>query len=278
MSDQPAAHICPVTAIIVTHDSQPVIGRCLAAIRAQTARPEQVVIVDSGSQESSYLRRLEGGDVMVHCVDNIGFAAANNLGVSLASSASRYLLFLNPDAFMAPGVLAAAAVIMAENDRVGIVGGRLTGYDSDLDTPTGRLDSTGIFRSWYGRWYDRGQGQPDGANYRSAQTVPALCGAFLFCRRRAVEPELPQLFDEDFFLYKEDIDLCLRIRRRGWQCRYEPTLTVFHCRGWSADRKKMSRGLRLMAARNEVRLTVKHRSPYIAWALAKYLLVRAADL
>jgi GT2 family glycosyltransferase len=154
----------------------------------------------------------------------------------------------------------------------------LAGYDSDLDLPTGRLDSTGIFRRWYGKWYDRGQGQPDGANYRSAQTVPALCGAFLFCRRRALEPELPQLFDENFFLYKEDIDLCLRLRRRGWQCRYEPALAVFHCRGWSADRKQMSRGLRLMAARNEVRLTVKHRSPYIAWALAKLLLVWAADL
>lgn len=278
MSDRPAAHICPVTTIIVTHDSQPVIGRCLAAIRAQTARPEQIVIVDSGSRESDYLRRLEGDDVLLHYADNIGFAAANNLGVSLALPASRYLLFLNPDAFMAPGVLAAAAEIMAENERTGVIGGRLAGYDSDLDAPTGRLDSTGIFRSWYGRWYDRGQGQSDGANYRSTQTVPALCGAFLFCRRRAVEPELPQLFDEDFFLYKEDIDLCLRLRRRGWQCRYEPTLAVFHCRGWSADRKKMSRSVRLMSARNEVRLTVKHRSPYIVWALAKYLLVRAADL
>ncbi len=279
MSNLPAAAVhCPVTTIIVTHNSQPVLGRCLAAIRAQTARPEQIVIVDSGSRDRSYLRHLENeDDVLLHYADNIGFAAANNLGVAVASHASRYLLFVNPDAFMAPTVLAGAAAIMDQKEQLGILGGRLAGYDSSSGAPTGRLDSTGIFRRWYGRWYDRGQGQPDGGNYRTAQTVPALCGAFLFCRRRALEPELPKLFDEDFFLYKEDIDLCLRLRRHGWQCWYDPTLEIFHCRGWAADRSRISRALRLLAARNEVRLTVKHRSPYIVWALVKYLLVWAAD-
>ncbi len=279
MSELSAATSCPVTIIIVTHNSQAVLGRCLAAIRAQTARPEQVVIVDCGSHERSYLRRLEDDDgLLLHYADNIGFAAANNLGVAVAPHATDYLLFLNPDAFMTPTVLAAAAAIMDQKERTGILGGRLAGFDGSSDAPTGRLDSTGIFRRWYGRWYDRGQGEPDGANYRIAQTVPALCGAFLFCRRQALEPELPKSFDEEFFLYKEDIDLCLRLGRRGWHCWYEPALEVFHCRGWAADRSRISRGVRLMAARNEIRLTVKHRSPYIVWALAKYLLVRAIDV
>jgi len=279
MSDLPAAAShCPVTTIIVTHNSQPVLGRCLAAIRAQSARPEQVVIIDSGSHDRSYLRHLEDeDDVLLHYADNIGFAAANNLGVAVASHASRYLLFLNPDAFMAPTVLAAAAAIMDQNEQIGVLGGRLAGYDNSSGASTGRLDSTGIFRRWYGRWYDRGQGQPDGGDYRTAQAVTALCGAFLFCRRRALKPELPKLFDEDFFLYKEDIDLCLRLRRHGWQCWYDPALEIFHCRGWAADRSQISRALRLLAAGNEVRLTVKHRSPYIVWALVKYLLVWAAD-
>jgi N-acetylglucosaminyl-diphospho-decaprenol L-rhamnosyltransferase len=279
MTDMLDPSICPVTAVIVTHNSQPVLARCLSAIEAQTRLPEQVVVVDSGSDDCRYLQPIRDKNrYLLHTTDNIGFAAANNLGVALATRSSRYLLFLNPDAFLSPSTLAAAVGIMEERTATGILGGRLRGCDSDSGVATGRLDSTGIFRTWYGRWYDRGQGEADDASYRTPQYVPALCGAFLFCRRRALEPELPNLFDEAFFLYKEDIDLCLRLRRRGWRCLYDPALEILHCRGWSSDRSQMSRSQRLLAARNEVRLTIKHRSPYLVWALSKYLLVRAADV
>ncbi|MBE0586212.1 MAG: glycosyltransferase family 2 protein [Desulfofustis sp.] len=279
MDQVPDSHICPVTTIIVTHNSQTVFARCLAAIEAQTHLPEQVIVVDSGSEDCSYLQPIrDKSRYLLHTTDNIGFAAANNLGIKRATRASRYLLFLNPDAFLAPSTLAVAVDIMEEKTGAAILGGRLRGCDSDTGVATGRLDSTGIFRKWYGRWYDRGQGERDDASYRTPQQVPALCGAFLFCRRQALESELPNLFDESFFLYKEDIDLCLRIRRRGWQCLYDPALEILHCRGWSNDRRQMSRSQRLLAARNEVRLTIKHRSPYLVWALSKYLLVRVVDV
>ncbi len=264
--------------IIVTHDSAAVLDRCLAAIDAQSVPVERVVIVDSGSADRHYLSSFaQNARYHVVFADNIGFAAANNRGVAAVGDDSAHLLFLNPDAFLAPQALATARQILAAYPAVGALGGRLVGYDAVQDRPTGRLDSTGVFRTWYGRWFDRGQGEADDDRYRLPEVVPALCGAFLLCRREALASLHGAIFDESFFLYKEDIDLCLRLRRSGWQCLYHPEVVVAHCRGWSADRRRMTRSARLLAARSEVRLTIKHRSPYLVWALAKYLLVAVAD-
>lgn len=267
-----------VTVIIVTHNSQTVLPRCLASLADQTRRPERIILVDSGSTSRDYLQQYrEKGGILVHHVANRGFGAANNSGVRLAGTGQRFLLFLNPDAYLLPTALETAIEVMEGQQKTALLGGRLLGYDHDAGTPTGRLDSTGVFRTWYGRWYDRGQGEPDDGRYGRQQQVPALCGAFLFCRREALAPLLPSVFDETFFLYKEDIDLCLRLTEAGWNHLYAPQVQVYHCRGWNPDRRSMTRAARLMAARSELHLTLKHRSPYLLWAVMKYLLVRFAD-
>jgi GT2 family glycosyltransferase len=75
-------------------------------------------------------------------------------------------------------------------------------------------------------------------------------------------------------MYKEDIELGMRLRKLGFSIMYDSSLVAYHCRGWQATRKKMAPALRLHAARNEVLLYRKHPSPYMLWALGKYLLVR----
>jgi len=89
---------------------------------------------------------------------------------------------------------------------VGCVSGRLLGYDITLQQPTDRLDSTGIFRTWYGRWYDRGQGEADRGQYGELQDIPAACGAFLFCRYKMLDQVSRadgNVFDPDFFFIKK---------------------------------------------------------------------------
>ncbi|MCI5122334.1 MAG: hypothetical protein D3908_14330, partial [Candidatus Electrothrix sp. AUS4] len=82
------------------------------------------------------------------------------------------------------------------------------------------------------------------------------------------------VFDPDFFLYKEDIELSLRIRNLGRRIVYHPAIKVYHCRGWQKDRQNISYQQRLIAAKSEVLLYRKHPSVYILWALLKYGLVR----
>lgn len=268
---------CPIFVIVVTHDSAPVLPQCLAALERQTRRPDRIVIVDSGSTDRSYLESVAGrSDVTLSIHDNIGFSRANNLGIqALPPTAAAMIVFLNPDAFLFPDALAEAAQVLEQHAEVAVIGGRLAGYDPASGEATGRIDSTGIFRTWYGRWFDRGQGEPDRGQYGCAEPVPAVCGALMACRLEAL-PVRPagKVFDEDFFLYKEDIELSLRLRNNGWQLRYEPKVRAYHCRGWDRKRQEMPLALRLAAAKSEVLLYRRHPSPYMLWALGKYLLVR----
>ena len=265
--------------IIITHDSGQVIGRCLEAIDSQSQAPDQVIIVDSGSADPAYLDVYRQKETyQVHLKENIGFAAANNYGLRFISTLSRYILFINPDTFIEPETIERAIDALEKDRFIAIISGRLKGFDVTNGTPTGLLDSTGVFRTWYGRWYDRGQGREDRDNFRQRQQVPALCGAFMLCRAEALEAERPEVFDESFFMYKEDIDLCLRLRKKGWTLQYDPAIELFHGRGWSKSRSEIAHRTRCLSSRNEILLNLKHRSPYLLWSLFKYMLVRLLNV
>jgi N-acetylglucosaminyl-diphospho-decaprenol L-rhamnosyltransferase len=274
-----------IGAIVVTHDSESFIERCVSALMAQTRRPDQIVIVDSGSHDRHYLEAFERHPlVTVVFRPNIGFSAANNVGIASLWEDVGYFALVNPDAFLSPEFLRDAFDILESpsGKTAGCLTGTLLGFDIESNRPTGRLDSTGLFRKWYGRWYDRGQGEPAFPG-RDAQpeNLPAICGALMFCRKTALAAVISadgKVFDERFFMHKEDVDLSLRLRKAGWLLRYDPALHAYHCRGWDAERRNVSRALRLMAARNEIRLYMKHPSVYLLWAIVKFLLVKVANV
>ncbi len=268
-----------VSAIIVSHNSDRVLPRCLDALAQQTVVVREIIIVDCGSDDRNnllFLGTREGFAIIE--TSNIGFSRANNLGMEFVSPQTDFVIFLNPDTFLAPDFVETALEICLKNPQAGMVSGKLGGYDLGQNKATGRLDSTGIFRKWYGRWFDRGQREQDRGQYETPALVPALCGALLFCRMTALQALPGPVFDPDFFLYKEDIELSLRMRKAGWQLLYHPRLLAYHGRGWNKKRGTIPVGLRCMAAANEILLYKKHPSPYMIWAWLKYLLVRFIHL
>jgi len=282
-----ANHSSPTVAvIIVTHNSAAFMDKNLKSLSLQTRRADKVVVVDSASFDTSYLSQLAKIfliDVILS-EENVGFCRANNLGVMNLKSDFEYIIFLNPDVYLPPHFIEQSLAFFqtAESRQVGIITCKLLGFDNGTGAPNGRIDSTGIFRKWYGRWYDRGQGDPAAAWQVSKmpESVPAICGALMFCRAtvlKEVSIRNDEVFDESFFMYKEDIDLCLRVRARGWNLIYLPLLEAYHCRGWFADRKKMSFDARVYSARNELRLCLKHPSFHLLYALAKFFYVRGFE-
>lgn len=268
-----------VSAIIVSHNSHQVLSSCLDALERQTVVVSEVIVVDCGSTDRGYLLPVRGRKgVKVIETANIGFSQANNLGMELVSPQTDFVLYLNPDTFLFPDFVDAALALCQDNPGVGMMSGKLCGYDFEKNEPTGRLDSTGVFQRWYGRWYDRGQGEEDCGQYETPAFPPALCGALLFCRMSALQELAGPVFDPDFFLYKEDIELSLRLRKAGWQLLYHPRLLAYHCRGWKQERARMALEIRRMAAENEILLYRKHPSVFMIWACCKYLLVRIFHL
>lgn len=272
--------------IIVTHNSELYIEKAIESLQAQTAPPSQVLIVDSGSANSSYLEKyaaLENTEILLEKKD-VGFCRANNLAMKKVPAAIKYVLFLNPDAILEPDFLQKAVEYMENpiNSRVGAITGTILGYDIQANQPTGRYDSTGIFHTWYGRWYDRGQGELCNPQlYRQEESIPAICGAVYFSRKNALESiwlRDQEVFDNTFYMYKDDIDLSLRLRKDGWEIKFIPTLKAYHCRGWSPNRKKMPKKSRLFSAKNELRIHLRTRSPVpIGYSLCKYAAVTLFD-
>lgn len=269
--------------IIVTHNSEIHIPKAMECLLAQTHQPKDIVIVDSGSHDPSYLekyKRLKNVRLVLAKGD-VGFCKGNNIGMEKVSHECKYVFFLNPDAFLTPNYMEEAIDFMElpQNATCGALTGSILGYDIHRDKPTGKYDTTGVFKKWYGQWYDRSQGTNYAPELHAAtESIPAICGAVFFCRRKALDTVLirgKEVFDNTFYMYKEDIDLSLRLRKQGWVLAYHPHLIAYHCRGWQRDRSKMPRLFKLCSARNELRIHLKEMSPIgILYSTLKYAAVK----
>jgi GT2 family glycosyltransferase len=273
-----------IAVVIVTYNSDQVLSHCLIALEQQSRRPDQVVIIDSGSEDTKYLKRtdLSGMRCAVVLETNIGFSVGCNIGWNLSRDHD-FVLFLNPDAFLTPDFIEHALQYMEDDQNIGVgmLTGTLLGYDIQLDRPTGLVDSTGVMHTWYGQSIDRDQGKVLSVleKYHRPNPIPAICGAVLLARNAVLNAIANEnvLFDPDYFMYKEDIDLSWKAANAGWTLIHHPGLTVYHCRGWKG-RHAVSRKMRMLSARNDIKLFVRFRSPYLIYALVKYGLVWALDI
>lgn len=271
-----------VSVVVVTYQSQKVISRCLEALAAQTRQADKIVIVDSNSPDPDYLNEIGGRAYLIRSKTNIGFCRGNNLGVR-ACPDSDYILFLNPDAFLSATFIADAIDWMEKpgHSDVGILTGTLLGFSVDNDRPNNLVDSTGLFQTWYGKWYDRDQRAPveKASEHSTNEDLPAACGALMFCRQKALtDSQLSayEIFDESFYMYKEDIELSLRVTKAGWRVSYAPKLICWHGRGWS-DRRTTSAWAKRISARNEIKVCLRNHGKGLLFSVAKYLYVHTLE-
>ena len=190
--------------------------------------------------------------------------------VALAEGTAELASFVNPDARISPAAVQRLATAF-DSARVGAVGPRIVDTDGALDFSQRRFPRVGstfartlflhhVFRR--ARWTD--DLIRDGAAYDSARSTEWLSGACILARRDVLE----RLggWDDDFFLYGEDIDLCTRIWNDGFEILFDPAAEAVHVGGASADRSRLAPVL----AESRIRYARKHRGERAA------LLIRAA--
>jgi GT2 family glycosyltransferase len=222
-----------VAVCIVTHDSAADLPGCLESVARLTHRPLEIVIVDCASGDGSLetARRWAGqapDDIPVQIValgENLGFAGGMN--AAFARTAAPFVLTLNADARPAPGFVARLLELAeAHSDlRTGAVTGRLI-------RPDGRLDACGmrLTRTW--RHLDRGSGEEDRGQWSVPERVFGATGAATLFRRAALDDAAVdgEIFDARFHSFREDAELCFRLRERGWEILYEPAAVAEHRR------------------------------------------------
>ena len=260
-----------VDAIIVNWNGRDFLPRCIAALRAQTV-PTRIVVVDNASTDGSVdWVRAEAPDAhLVALAENTGYAAGANAGIRAGDA--EFCIILNADVALAPDHLQVLLSRMDADETVGVAQGKLYRADkfdfvSGNLTPGGPIDSAGHSVRATGFVVDRGQGDADGPEYGGEREVFSACGAALFLRRKALEDvaEEGEFFDEAFFAYKEDIDLCWRARLLGWKVLYVPAAVAFHVRGWAGtrlpDRDRVPVAARRHSWKNHYLLLIKNETP-----------------
>ena len=238
-----------VTVVVVSYNTRDALRRCLAALRGQEAA--KIVVVDNGSKDGSpEMVQAEHPEVeLVATGENLGFARANNLGE--ARSATPLVLFLNSDAYADPGAIGRLAAPFADTSVVA-AGGRLRNPDGTLQESVARpltllavlLEQTLLERVFGGYWTTRS------LPVDVPTDVEQVMGACLMARR-GLEP-----WDERYFLYCEDTDLCLRLRRRG-RILYVPNAGFVHDLG-ASSRREPWRGIARYNAGKEIYFRIHH--------------------
>jgi hypothetical protein len=230
--------------IIVSFNARLDLERCLESLRAAPpATPHEIIVVDNASTDGSVAGAAPFAPAVrvLRNTVNVGFGRGVNQG--LAASTAPLVLIMNPDCRLEPGATAAMEAVLDVHERCALVGPRILNPDGsiqgsargDPDMLTGLFGRTTVLRRLVPFLPVARRNvvvdEAIGSGLASVE-VDWLSGACMLARRTALEAVGG--FDERFFLYWEDADLCRRLRARGYHVRYVPGAVAVHQVGQSS--------------------------------------------
>lgn len=266
--------------IIVAYKSRAEISGCLGSLpREIDRRPVEVIVVDNspGDGTGDLVRMQFPWVEYLPAATNLGFGRANNLGYARAHG--EFVLFLNPDTVANAAALAHCLARLRADDRIGLISPRLVRADGSMDLacrrsiPTlwdGFCRASGLaaifphvgFFAGYNLTHLPANGTFD---------VGVINGAFMMGRRAVLEEiaVAGAIFDPNFFMYGDDLDLCIRVARAGWRIVYDGAVSITHLKGLSVAKDYDAMATAIFDANRDVYL--KHFNPRGShWVRWKY--------
>ncbi len=222
-----------ISIVIVAYNSKKYLDSCLTSIKHQTiydSNKIEVIFIDNGSFDGSIseIQRNYKWVSTVRNLKNVGFAAALNMGIHYASG--DYILLMNHDVILERDYLEKALKKMKQDKHIAALTGKIYQYDFNHSGKTAIFDTVGVF-AMVDREILSARGSRDIGQFedpREIFSVRNICG---FYRKRALEDVRinDEYFDENFFLYLEDVDLCWRLHLYGWKVYFLPSMVAHHC-------------------------------------------------
>jgi GT2 family glycosyltransferase len=291
---------------LLTFNGERFIAKCLNSVLAQTYLKAEILVIDNASKDNTVelVKKVIGqanpkfSIRIIQNQTNIGFSGGHNLGIR--ESRGELVLCLNQDVVLAEDFIKRAVEFFEKNKNKKIAALQPKLLRLGLDNlKTDIIDTTGLMALKNRRIIARGQGTPDHGQFESEEEVFGSDGAAPVYARSALEDVKISLngkeeyFDEDFFAYKEDVDLSWRLRLYGWKIFYVPAVVAWHGRsaGDSAatsyidiirERLKISKfakyvafkNQRLMQIKNEqVALLFRHSPQFLAKEIGSWIYV-----
>ena len=266
-----------VSIVIVNWNAGEFLRDCLCSIGAETQAEHEIIVVDNASRDNSLemLRQEFPTVVVIANSDNKGFAAANNQGIALARG--RYILLLNPDTVILRGAIDKTIAFADARPGLGCVGCQVLenaqtiqhtcfGFASPLNHALALSHLAALFphsrffgRQWMG-WWDR----------RTEREVDVVSGMYMLIPRTVIEDV--GAFDEAYFVYGEEADLCYRMAQRGYRRLFTPCAQIIHRDGGGKSTRLTSTRMYVQMQKSDLIYQRKNLG-LAAWAIAKALFV-----
>jgi GT2 family glycosyltransferase len=233
---------------VINWNTRDLLRTCLQSALADGA--QEVVVIDNGSYDGSIdMMRREFPFVRLKVLpSNPGYGAASNIAFRLCTA--EYVLLLNSDTEIRPGALAALTRALDDQPQVGIIGPRLENPDGSLQrsvfpypSPFISLFKRQPFAFLVSRLPGLREYYPLNFSHNSQRRVPWVLGAAQAIRREAFDAV--RGFDETYVMYFEEVDLCYRMRKAGWETRFDPSSIIMHVGGASTRQRRQEMLVRL---------------------------------
>ncbi|CAN5205520.1 glycosyltransferase [soil metagenome] len=236
-----------VSIIIVNYNVKEFLASCLQSVKKATAYLEaEIFVVDNDSSDGSipFLKDKFDDTIYIENTENVGFGKANNQAIRQAKG--KYTLLLNPDTLLQEDTLETLIRYMDEHEQCGACGCKILNPDGTF-APESRRSiptlSAAVYKAigltaffpeskHFGAYYQGWKDEDEGGE------VPVISGSFMFFRTDVLKQA--QGFDERFFMYGEDIDLCYRVTEMGWEIHYVPQTSIIHYKGESTKKNELA--------------------------------------
>lgn len=225
--------------VILNYNTGDFLNKCLKSL--EEIKDEAVLdiwVVDNLSTDDSF-QEAQKTYPAIHYIkneQNLGFSGGNN--VALRQIKDEYVLILNPDTEVLPGTIFHLLQYMEANPKVGACSPRVELSDGSLDWASHRGFPTPWTSLQYYFFKNDSLYHLSGRDFSQPHEVDSLTGACLLTRKSVLDKV--GLFDESYFMYAEDLDLCYRIKKAGYKIMYLPEVKIIHYKGVSSGLKKHS--------------------------------------
>lgn len=243
-----------ISIIIISFNTKELTLNCIDSIVKNTKGVEyEVIVVDNASEDGSVeaLKKLEekiGNLKIIENKKNVGFGPANNQGMKEAEG--EFILLLNSDTIISYNLLSEMTEWMRDNEKVGVATCALRNKDGSLQGTGGYFPTLTKVFAWmffiddlplidrlikpfhpmHAQSFYKGTSQ-----FKEKSERDWITGAFALMRREVVEQV--GYFDEDYFMYTEEVDLCYRVKNAGWEVWYLPKWSITHLGGASSTKE-----------------------------------------
>jgi GT2 family glycosyltransferase len=231
-----------LTVSIVNYNAGDYLIRCLESLeKIQSEALLEIYVVDNASSDDS-VARVKKLFPKIHFIlneQNLGFGKAHNQ--VLKNLQTEFVLILNPDVELEDGNLSVPISYLNASPEVGAVTGEVILSNRQIDLTAHRGFPTPWASFKYYVFKDDSLYHMRNKNMNQIHEVDAISGAFFLTRKSVLDKV--GLFDEDYFMYAEDIDLCFRIKQAGYKIMYLPSVKILHHKGVSSGLKKHTQGI-----------------------------------